>query len=192
MPDSSDSLKIPRRSLLAGAALVPVTAIRSAAQTSGSVFSPAPKACLEAFVNRLVPHDEIGPGAVECGVVDYIDRSLADPNVSGKSSVLAGLDAVDALSRGTQGAPLAQLPAAKQDAVVAAAEKESPAFFTMIRRLTLEGMFCDPSWGGNRNFAGWDLIRYPGPRLAVAVEDQRVGVEIKPYRRSANGGSHGN
>jgi gluconate 2-dehydrogenase gamma chain len=57
-------------------------------------------------------------------------------------------------------------------------------FFALIRRLTLEGMFGDPSYGGNRNFAGWDLIRYPGPRLAVAPEDQRMGVEIKPVRYS--------
>jgi gluconate 2-dehydrogenase gamma chain len=60
-------------------------------------------------------------------------------------------------------------------------------FFNRVRRLTLEGMFSDPYYGGNRNFAGWDLIRYPGPRLAVAPEDQRMSTPPKPYRRSAYG-----
>ena len=55
-------------------------------------------------------------------------------------------------------------------------------------------MFGDPYYGGNKNFAGWDLIRYPGPRLATSPDDQKMGVEIKPYhiRRTAHAGeNHG-
>jgi gluconate 2-dehydrogenase gamma chain len=199
MRDSSEPRGIARRSVLASAALVPVTALKSAAQTIDSVFSRTQIRCLEAFTNRLVPHDEYGPGAVECGVVVYIDRSLAGPLADGRAAVLAGIDAVDTFARETQGAVLAELPPEKQDAVLSAIEKNaatgfapgSAAFFALIRRLTLEGMFCDPSYGGNRNFAGWDLIRYPGPRLAVSPEDQKIGVAIKPVRYSANGGGHG-
>lgn len=191
--------RIARRDVLAAAAIIPVTAIKSAAQPTGSVFSAKQKRCLEAFANRLVPADELGPGAVECGVVEYIDRSLADPAVGGKAAILAGIDAVDAFAIGSQGAPLADLPPDKRDAVLTAMEKDaatgfatgSAAFFAIIRRLTLEGMFCDPSWGGNRNFAGWDLIRYPGPRLAVSADDQRVGAAVKPVRFSVNGGGNG-
>jgi hypothetical protein len=183
--------KIARRSVLASAAMAPLSALKSTAQTAGSVFSVAQKRCLEAFTNRLVPHDELGPGAVECGVVEYIERSFADPQIGGKAAAVAGLDAVDAFSRETQGAPLADLSPDKQDAVLTALEKNSATFFGLVRRLTLEGMFGDPSYGGNRNFAGWDLIRYPGPRLAVAAEDQRMGVAIKPVRYSANGANHG-
>jgi gluconate 2-dehydrogenase gamma chain len=171
--------------------MAPLSALKSTAQTAGSVFSVAQKRCLEAFTNRLVPHDELGPGAVECGVVEYIERSFADPQIGGKAAAVAGLDAVDAFSRETQGAPLADLSPDKQDAVLTALEKNSATFFGLVRRLTLEGMFGDPSYGGNRNFAGWDLIRYPGPRLAVAAEDQRMGVAIKPVRYSANGANHG-
>ena len=61
------------------------------------------------------------------------------------------------------------------------------AFFNRARRLTMEGMFGDPYYGGNKNFAGWDLIRYPGPRLATTQDDQKMGVEIKPYHHSAYG-----
>jgi gluconate 2-dehydrogenase gamma chain len=63
------------------------------------------------------------------------------------------------------------------------------AFFNRARRLTMEGMFGDPYYGGNKNFAGWDLIRYPGPRLATSADDQKMGVEIKPYHHSAYGSS---
>ena len=46
-------------------------------------------------------------------------------------------------------------------------------------------MFGDPYYGGNKNFAGWDLIKYPGPRPATGPEDQRMSTPAKPYRRSA-------
>lgn len=174
--------------MLAGAALVPITALRAAGPT---VFSESQRRCLEAFVNRLVPHDEYGPGAVECGVVEYIDRSFSDPLIGGKETLLAGLEAVDAFSRQSHGAPLADLPPETQDTVLIAMENNSAAVFGLIRRLTLEGMFCDPSYGGNRNFAGWDLIRYPGPRLAASPDDQRVGIAIKPVRTSVNGAGRG-
>ena len=39
---------------------------------------------------------------------------------------------------------------------------------------TLEGMFGDPVYGGNKNFAGWDLIHYPGAKLAAGPEDQSM------------------
>ena len=186
MRDSREPRKIGRRSVLASAAIVPVTAIKSAAQTVASVFSETQNRCLEAFTNRLVPHDELGPGAVECGVVEYIDRSLAGALAGEKAAILAGIDAVDVISREMQGASLVELPPGKQDEVVMAIEKNAAAFFGRIRRLTLEGMFCDPSYGGNRNFAGWDLIRYPGPRMAVSAGDQKMDVLIKPVRYSAN------
>jgi len=162
---------IPSRSLLVSVALVPVSALRSAAAVS--VFSPGQKRRLKAFANRLVPHEN-GPG-VECGAVEYIERSLGDPQVSGKLAV-AGLEAVDALARQTYGAALAELAADQQDAVVSAVEGGAGAagFFAMIRRMVLEGMFCDAVRGGNRSYAGWDLIRFPGPRLAVARRISRL------------------
>ena len=51
----------------------------------------------------------------------------------------------------------------------------SGAFFGMVRTHTLQGTFGDPYYGGNANFVGWDLIGYPGIRLNVTSEDQRLG-----------------
>src|SRR4030081_3441401 len=40
-------------------------------------FNPAEAAFIEAAVARLIPKDEAGPGALEAGVPEYIDRQLA-------------------------------------------------------------------------------------------------------------------
>ncbi len=52
---------------------------------------------------------------------------------------------------------------------------------------TWQGMFGDPRYGGNRDFAGWDLIRYPGARVSVSREDQAELEDgrLEPLRSSA-------
>lgn len=190
-----------RRTVIAGATtLIPISAIqaapqRSAGPSSATVFSPDQRRILDAFVDRLVPKDELGPGAVECGVPDYIDRCLADYLAAEKTGFLEGLEALDAYARKSQDRPFADLPADKRDAVLLAIDgNQVPnlrGFFNRVRRLTMEGMFSDPYYGGNKNFAGWDLIRYPGPRLAVAPEDQRMRSLPAPTHKSAYGDQHG-
>ncbi|HSC20558.1 gluconate 2-dehydrogenase subunit 3 family protein [Phenylobacterium sp.] len=87
------SRKLSRRGLLAAAAGLPVApaAIRggepwregaadapTAASGRGYSFFTAPEAAfIEAAVARLIPKDELGPGALEVGVVTFIDRQLA-------------------------------------------------------------------------------------------------------------------
>lgn len=195
--EEKQSGNISRRSVIAGAALVPVAAITSAAQPE-SALSASQLRTLEAFVDRLIPKDELGPSATECGVAVYINRSLGDYLAPEKAAFIAGIEATDAFARRTEDRAFAELSAEKQDGVLTAMDNgtaagfpDARAFFGRVRRLTLEGMFGDPSYGGNRNFAGWDLIRYPGPRLAVSPEDQKMGVTIKPLRSSAYGNGHG-
>jgi len=181
---------VSRRALIQSAAFVPLAAlVSSAQQTSPSALTPAQMKTLVAFIDRLIPSDELGPGAVEAGAQIYIDRVLAGPNASEKASFIQGLDAVDASAKRVHGAALAELSAEKRDQVLAGMVNEP--FFNRARRLTLEGMFSDPYYGGNKNFAGWDLIRYPGPRPAVAAEDQALNVDVKPYRISAYGTKYG-
>jgi gluconate 2-dehydrogenase gamma chain len=183
--------RISRRTVIAGA-FVPVTALTAAAKAT--LTAPQRKT-LEAFADRLMPHDEYGPSASEAGAVEYIDRSLSDYLAPEKPAIVKGLAALDAFA----GRPFAELSPVEQDQVIAAMEKntatgfepDSRTFFLRIRQLTLEGMFGDPFYGGNRAYAGWDLIRYPGPRLAVGPDEQKIGVEIKPFRSSAHGSGHG-
>lgn len=192
--------EITRRTVIASAAIVPAALVPVVALTGGAqqaqaaepVFSPAQLRILTAFVDRIIPKDELGPSASESGVTEYISRSMADYLAGEKAAFMEGLDAMDAFARRSEVLAFADLSPEKQDAVLTAMEAGSAggfanaqAFFNRARRLTLEGMFGDPHYGGNKNFAGWDLIRYPGPRLATSADDQKMGVEIKPLHRSA-------
>lgn len=182
---------VSRRALIQSAAFVPLAALTLPAQqvAQQGALTPAQMKTLEAFIDRLIPSDELGPGAVEAGAQFYIDRVLAGPNAGERASFIQGLDVVDAHAKKVYGAALAELPAEKRDQVLT--EMITDPFFNRARRLTLEGMFSDPYYGGNKNFAGWDLIRYPGPRPAVAAEDQALKVDVKPYRISAWGAKYG-
>ncbi|HLI86411.1 MAG TPA: gluconate 2-dehydrogenase subunit 3 family protein [Bryobacteraceae bacterium] len=190
---------ISRRSVLATAALVPVTALTGAAQGATGALSAEERRTLDAFVDRIAPKDELGPGALEMGAAEYIDRSLADYLAPEKASIAEGLAAMNAFAQASQSAAFADLSPEKKDAVLTAMESgmaagfggDARGFFNRIRRLTLEGMFCDPYYGGNRNFGGWELIRYPGPRLATGPEDQRMSALPKPLHQSAYGSDHG-
>ena len=188
MPRALDPVS--RRTILAGA-FVPLTALTSNAQQA---IPPELNRVLEAFIDRLIPADDLGPGAVQSGVAAYIHRALAGPFANDKAAFLANLRELDAYARRRYGGAFAELPPDQRDLIVFEMERGSaPGFakaqecFNDVRTLTMEGMFGDPYYGGNKNFAGWDLVRYPGPRLAVAPEEQAIKVEITPYRRSAYG-----
>jgi hypothetical protein len=58
-------------------------------------------------------------------------------------------------------------------------------FFALVRTHTIQGTFCDPFYGGNANFAGWDLIGYPGVRTIVTPDEQRIGITLTPNHKSA-------
>ena len=196
MPEEFDPSSLSRRSILVGAAIVPIAAIRSAAATDGpSALTADQFKLLDAFADRLIPRDENGPGASDMGAANYIDRSLADVLASEKASLTAGLAGTDAFAVKSQGKPFVELSPEAKDAVLTAVQtgqagfEGSGAFFARIRRLVLEGCFSDPYYGGNKGYAGWDLIGYPGPRLAVAPEDQRLNDPIKPVRMSVWGGA---
>jgi gluconate 2-dehydrogenase gamma chain len=45
------------------------------------------------------------------------------------------------------------------------------AFFTQLRNDTIEGMFSDPMYGGNRDMVGWKLIGYPGAQRSYTPDD---------------------
>jgi gluconate 2-dehydrogenase gamma chain len=168
--------------------------LTAAAQAPQVALSTTERQLLDAFVDHLVPKDELGPGALEMGAAHYIDLALADALSAEKATFMEGLAATDAFSRKQFDAAFGGLSDERKDQVLTALENgqvadfpNARAFFARVRRLTLEGMCGDPYYGGNRNFAGWDLIRYPGPRLAVAAEDQKMSAAPKPLRQSAYG-----
>jgi gluconate 2-dehydrogenase gamma chain len=148
---------------------------------------------LEAIVARLIPTDETGPGAAEARAARYIDRALGGALAQFRQAYAAGLAALDSHARQSKGASFARLPAVDQDAAlidvetgVATGFPGSPAaFFNLVRTHTLQGTFGDPYYGGNANFAGWDLIGYPGVRTIVTPDEQRLGGDTPSNHKSA-------
>jgi gluconate 2-dehydrogenase gamma chain len=154
---------------------------------------------LAAIVDRLIPSDEMGPGAIEAGALRFIDRALSEAESDQADAYRAGLAALDRYSRYSRGAPFLELSAREQDSVLVDCqigsatgagvgfEGSSAGFFNMVKSHTWQGTFGDPQYGGNVSFIGWDLIRYPGLRMRVTDEDQRrlEADELEPVRRSA-------
>jgi gluconate 2-dehydrogenase gamma chain len=86
-----------------------------------------------------------------------------------------GLQALDAYARAGYGGDFSDLDEANQDAIVEAlvddeADGFEPfgahQFFQVLRRGTMEGMFSDPIYGGNRDKVGYRLVGFPGPQRA--------------------------
>jgi gluconate 2-dehydrogenase gamma chain len=192
----ADREDITRRAVLASAAILPAAASTVAGQsTTLQALNEAQMKTLEAFVDRLIPADELGPGAVAAGAQNYIDVQLAGYLAAEKAAFGAGLDGLEAYCQRLYGMAFTALSAGKRDEVLTAMDGNKAEgfanarnFFTRARRLTLEGTFGDPHYGGNKNGVGWDIIRYPGPRPATTPKDQRLDKQPEPYRRSAWGG----
>ena len=148
---------------------------------------------LEAAVARIIPTDANGPGATEARAAHYIDHALSGFLAPSRATYTAGLAALDAYARTAKGSPFAQLALADQDAVLTVLEKgdvpgfqsSSAEFFGLLREHTIQGTFCDPVYGGNANFVGWDLIGYPGVRTMVTAAQQKMGTPVQPNHKSA-------
>jgi gluconate 2-dehydrogenase gamma chain len=161
--------------------------------TQLAAVSPNEARTLGAFLERLIPTDATGPGAKEANVLRYIDRSLAGPLFAFRSAYTAALVSLDAYSERKFGRAFADLSAEQQDAILTDMDRNqatgfSPnakAVFEMFRTHAVQGMFSDPAHGGNTNFVGWKLVRFPGPRLVISAKDQRLDVVPTASMKSA-------
>jgi hypothetical protein len=199
--DQGDAVKRrwSRRSVLqTGAALGAVAALPAKTLAQATPYAnlmATEAAMLESVVARLIPADTTGPGAFEAGAARYIDRALGEALAAHRAAYQAGLAAVDAYSRATHGNAFSSLAPEAQDAVLSAMEENratgftpsSAAFFELVLQHTLEGTFGDPHYGGNQGYVGWELIGYPGLRLAVTADDQRMNAALEPDYQSAYG-----
>ena len=187
-----------RTAVLGAAATVPlrvtVPARQAAPLDSFVTLTSSEADTLEAVVARIIPTDENGPGATEARAAYYIDRALGGALASSRETYAAGLAATDAYARATKGAGFATLAPADQDRILGEMEQGvatgfepgSSSFFNLVRGHTMQGTFCDPYYGGNADFVGWDLLEYPGLRLVVTEDDQRMDAP-RVRHRSAYG-----
>ena len=204
-PGVNRTESVSRRDLLFGlaatvaSAVVPTASLASAQRSAfPRVLTNTERETLEAMVSRIIPADTNGPGALQSGCARYIESSLAGAYRTLKDSYSSGLAALDSAAKSRGVTSFAALASSEQDSVLSDFEKNTPignysqtaAFFELVRTHTLEGMFGDPAYGGNANFAGWDLIRYPGARMYVSPEMQRIDAKVPPARASVKPSNH--
>lgn len=152
-------------------------------------FNPANAATVEAIAARVIPGDESDPGAREADVIIYIDRTLAGFDHDTQPLYARGLKLLDERCRESQGRPFVELGPEDQDGVLARIEGEGESappgspdhvladFFALVRQHTIEGMFADPMYGGNRDGVGWKLVGFPGARWGYSPEQKQRGFD---------------
>src|SRR6266567_1002882 len=137
----------------------------------GAFLNQDDGAAIDAFTERLMPGAPGQPGAREASVLNYIDLALAGAYADLQDFYRRGCAALEDHCRKTYGKSFVQLGAVQQDAVITAMIEgkasgfiwpTSQAFFNTVRTHTMEGMFADPVYGGNKDFAGWRLVGFPG------------------------------
>ena len=148
-----------------------------------------------AAASRIFPSDDSGPGAQEAGVVIYIDRQLAGPWGRDRYRYTQGpFDENAPREFGYQGKATPRetyreglkqlkgfdrLSPEEQDKKLR--EIENTHFFAVLRQNTVEGMFCDPVHGGNKDMIGWQLVGFPGPRMSNFADiDKHFGEAFRP------------
>lgn len=173
-------------------------------------FTPDEWAFINAACDCLIPKDHVGPGAVELGVPQYIDRQLQSPygdasrwymsgpfqsgepefgyqsKLTPKEQFRLGIRAINAYCRSHFGSKtFAELSRPEQVDFLKKMEagdikddfKMKTFFSGFLLKTTMEGYFCDPMHGGNKDMAAWKMIGYPGVRADYV---EWVG-ESKPY-----------
>lgn len=123
-----------------------------------STLTPNQANVITAVAARILPSVDGKPGARGAGVIYFIDRSLSTFNAARKMLYADGVTDLNGRAagrwKGTQS--FASLAAAQQDELLRVIE-QTP-FFRAVRFDTIAGMFALPSWGGNRDYAGWHLL----------------------------------
>src|ERR1700730_19241718 len=155
----------------------------------GVFFNDEHAATVAALAERLMPGAPGKPGAHDANVLNYIDLALAGAYADLQYFYRRGLASLDAYCRKTYKEPFRRLSAAQQDEVIAALEQgkasefswpSAAAFFNTVRTHTMEGMFADPIYGGNKDFAGWRLVGFPGGQMEFTAADMQSS---EPFTR---------
>ena len=193
----------------------PIRAPRQASAPPGkegyTFLNADESAFIEAFVDVIVPADELTPSGTDLGLATFIDRQLAGAwgkgdrfyrqgpwkeGSPGQGYQLpltpaeffrAGINRVNQHCKESNGKEFDRLAAADKEKVIEdlASGKitlggiSGPQFFDLAYQATMEGMFGDPLYGGNRNKAAWKMIGYPGVIAVHATNIEKY--RNKPY-----------
>jgi gluconate 2-dehydrogenase gamma chain len=146
----------------------------------GAFFNTDDARTIAAFAERLMPGAPGKPGASDANVGNYIDLALSGAYADQQEFYRYGLAQLDAHCLAAYGKEFRNLSPAQQDETITALEHgkttafawpTAQAFFATLHKHTIEGMFSDPIYGGNKDFAGWILVGFPGAQMQFTAED---------------------
>jgi gluconate 2-dehydrogenase gamma chain len=99
-----------------------------------------------------------------------------------------------------RGKPFHEMSAEAQDAYLQSLESgtheldgvPSAVFFDMLLKMTVEGFFSDPVYGGNRDMVAWRMIGFPGAYADYfeAIDRHGVKFEREPMSLAEDGQRH--
>ncbi len=150
-------------------------------------FNETQAETVEAIAERLWPGAPDKPGARDANVRNYIDLALAGAYADRQDFYRRGLEALEAHSQNGYGQPFRRLAGDQQDDVLRAVQSGqaaeftwpgAAAFFNLLWTHTIEGMFADPVYGGNRDFAGWRLVEFPGAQAFFLHSDMQTDAKF--------------
>jgi|SRR5690625_42982 len=106
---------------------------------------------------------------------------------------LEGLRRMEQVSRDEYGDKFPNLSEENQDEILQSFENgdidmdaiNSVTFFNFLLQTTLEGVYADPVYGGNKNMMAWKMKEYPGPRMAYLNDidaEEFISMEQKSLR----------
>jgi gluconate 2-dehydrogenase gamma chain len=124
-----------------------------------SHLTSAEAAIADAAASHIVPTDDT-PGAREAGVTYFIDYCVGAHCLGVGDDFRGGLQALDtsARERFPDSAGFVALSSARQVELLHSIERTP--FFGQLHMLTVIGLLASPSYGGNRDGAGWKMIGF--------------------------------
>jgi gluconate 2-dehydrogenase gamma chain len=171
-------------------------------------FNAEEAAFIEAACERLIPGDEVGPGALDAGVPNYLDKQLGGAWGSGERLYRSGpwqqgtpsqgyqlpftpaelfRTALHAIQPEFKDRTFKDLSPEQQDAYLRSLEAggkdlggvPSAVFFGILLEMTVEGYFSDPVYGGNKDMAAWKMIGFPGAYASYYDLIDKHGVKLE-------------
>ena len=150
------------------------------------ILTPIESRVLEAVADRIFPSTDT-PGATEIGAVNYIDTALAGDYASAATLYHQGIEAVNHCAQVKFNEEFFALSDNNKDLILSEFESGSIAdfeqaaeFFEMVRYHVLEGVFCEPQYGGNKEMMGWCLVGFPGQQSGYADAYINKRVDLAP------------
>jgi gluconate 2-dehydrogenase gamma chain len=146
----------------------------------GAFFNDDDARAIAAFCERLMPGEGGRPGATNANVLNYIDLALSGAYADHQDFYRRGVAQLNAHCLKTYGKAFHGLTSTQQDETISALEHgkalefawpSAQSFFETVRTHTMEGMFADPIYGGNKDFLGWQLVGFPGAQPLFTEDD---------------------